>query len=574
MTSPNIFPNGTNNPPNLAAAMAAISSANPVAANDAASALNTYLTKPPTAIGVTVYDKFYHVAGTIQDYKKINITWVRNRMDTCVIVLKNTDQMVPNVMDCFESVVPIVIETGSLRWSGRVEYVDYQFKDLQYDVQVYCSGDYQFLDKILCWPDPFLPLQLQFPAEAVFIGPAITCIKTMIAENVFRLQSGLFEFVDDALSLDLNWEDWFGTLLESNGNLEEMLLTPVVVIPTDPLLDTSPWTSINGRMDKCSTLCQQICEDYGLLLSAVIWLVGDPQPPGLAVTLTQATILVDCKDMSGVTGPSGTFLDGILFDVVNLGDSLLGNVLQPFLNPGNEFAPQGVDIAPAIGLNFVQPWVIFSDQPRGGLTEFHLIPHAPLAYSLVGGGKSPQWVNDLINSTLEWLIDAIEIAVGFTGIPDTILDGTLDNVILAFQQQQNADRRIGLGPYAYPEYFLQTGASAYTLDEWFALVQAMWDTRGYTGIVLSFDDGFPYTIGKDLFIGALASFVATNLGISGPNMYTDYVEKIEIEDSPEARRKCHIMIGDGKSHESGLVKIQRTITKMQEAFQIITLSAN
>jgi hypothetical protein len=573
VTAPNIFPNGSATP-DPTELIKAINSPNPVANAIAARDYNNFATKPSTSIAVTVYNKFYHYQGTIADYKKLNVSFVRNKMDTATIVLKQTDPMVPVVMDCWQSTVPIVIETGYLRWSGRVEYVDYAYKDNNYDVTVYCSGDYQFLDKIMCWPDPFLPLQIQFPSRALFLGPAVTCIKTMIAENVFRLQSGLWEFVDNALSLDLDWESWFGTLLESNGNLEQMLMTPIVVVPTNPLTDTSPWVSINGRMDKISTLCEQVCEDYGLILTADLWLPGDPQPAGLFIPLSAPTIVVDCKDMSGVTGPSGTFLDGIVFDLVNLQNSILGDVLSPLLNPGNAYAPEGINIAPLLGLNFVTPWVLFTDHKRGGLTEFHIMPHHPLAYTIIGGGKSPQWVNDLINATLEWLIDSIEIAIGFTGIPDTLLDGTFDDVIMAFQQIEHFDRRVKMGPYGYPEFFQQTGASAYTLDEWFALQQALWDTRGYHGIIVSFNDGYPYTIGKDIFLGGLASFAATNLGITGANLYTDYVEKIEISDSPEERRKCQVMIGDGKSHESSIVKIQRQLNKFEEAFQIVTMSAN
>jgi hypothetical protein len=39
-------------------------------------------------------------------------------------------------------------------------------------------------------------------------------------------------------------------------------------------------------------------------------------------------------------------------------------------------------------MNFTAPWVLFTDHPRSGLREFHLIPHSPLAYTIIGGGKS------------------------------------------------------------------------------------------------------------------------------------------------------------------------------------------
>jgi len=546
----------------------ALRSSNPIASSTAAAEASRSLLNPSTDIAVTFYTKTYGYAGVCGDYKSLTYTFNRNQVGTATIVLKHTDPLVDVVMKCHEEVVPVTIQNGYMRWSGRVEYVDYSLKDGQYDVTCYCTDDYQWFDKIMCWPDFLMPIQVQFPSRALYIGPAITCIKTMIAEQCFRIQSGIWELVNNLASGDLNWESWFGTLLMGNGKPLHMLFTPIVVVPTNPIFDTSPTVSMNGRMDKLSVLVDQVVKDNGLVLTANLWLPGEPQPKGLLIDLTVPTIVVDCKDMSGVTGPTGTFLDGIIKDVVDLQKSVLGDVLAPFLNPKHSYAPEGINIAPRLGVNFTAPWVLFSDHPRGGLREFHLIPHHPLAHTIIGGGKSPQWINDLINATFEWLIQAIEIVIGFTGIPDTLLDGTFDDIILAFQQIENFDRRVKLGPYGFPEYFQQTGASAYTLDEWFALQSAMWDTRGYHGIVLSFDNGYPYTVGKDLFLGGLASF-----GIRG-QLYTDYVERITITDDPDTRAKVDVMIGDGKSHEDPVVRIQRKITKFEEAFNIITLSTH
>jgi hypothetical protein len=83
-------------------------------------------------------------------------------------------------------------------------------------------------------------------------------------------------------------------------------------------------------------------------------------------------------------------------DAVDLENSLLGDTLDPFLNPNNEYFPAslGVDIAPRLGVNFVPSWVIFNaDDPQfAGLMNFKLTGYHPLAHTVVGGGKSPQWL--------------------------------------------------------------------------------------------------------------------------------------------------------------------------------------
>ncbi|AGT13699.1 minor tail protein [Mycobacterium phage Simpliphy] len=521
---------------------------------------------PPDDTVVTFYGKTYGIAGVSSDYIEVTAEFPRNAVETATIVLKHSDPMVPHVMKCYEEVVPVTIEIGAMRWSGRVDTFDYAMKDGEYTVTLQCVGDYNWFNKILVWPNWLLPIQVQIPSRAVFIGPAITCLKTMIGEQCLRLQLGMWELVNNLGSGNLDWQAWFGTALMSDGNPLDTLMTPIVVVPTNPLFDTSPWISINGRMDSVATLAEQTLKDLGLHLTASLWLPGDPQPKGLLFPLKKATIVVDVVDRSGVTGPTGTFIDGLIKDVVDLQESVLGKVLAPFLNPGNAYAPEGVNIAPTLGVNFVKPWALFVDHPRGGLTEFHLNGHHPLAHTIIGGGKSPKWLNDLINATMSFFVDIIQIVIGITGVPSGIFDGTFDDILLAFQLIENFDRRKKLGPFGYPEYFVQTGASAYTLDEWFALRSGMWDTRGYHSVQLTFENGYPYTIGKDLFVGGLASFAMLD------KLYTDYVEKVVFKDSASARNQVQVFIGDGKAQESPVAKLQRRITGFQEFVQIVTMS--
>lgn len=559
MTYPDFSMNGD--------ALRGLMSSNPVANAAAAWIAAKPKIHPSTDISVVVYDKFYKQLGEIGDYLHLTVEFVRNNIDTATIVIKHDDPVVPYVMENYRTVVPIIITCGYERWSGRVDTAEYALKDGKYTVTLQCKSDFEWLSKIMTWPNFLAPIQVQEPKRAVFIGPAVTCIKTMIAEQAFRLQSGLWEFVNNAGSLDLDWRSWFGTILESDGNPIDMLMTPIVVVPTNPLFDTSQWISLSGRMDKMSTLIEQAVKSNGLLVQVVVWMPGDPQPAGLIIPLHKPTIVVDVKDMSGLTGPTSTLIDGLLFTGVDIQNSIFGDVFSPFLNPGNAYAPDGVNIAPLLGVNFNQPWVMFNDHPRSGIREFKLTSHSPLAHTIIGGGKSPQWVNDLINETLEFLIDAIQIAIGWSGIPSNLLDGTFDDVILAFQQIENFSRRSALGPYAYPEYFQQTGASAYTLDEWFALQAAMWDTRGFNAVQLAYDNGYPYTLGEDIFLGALASFYCRG------RLYTDYIEKATLVDDREDRAKLTVTLGDGKSHENPIIKVQRRLQSFQDFVQIVTLSS-
>lgn len=555
---------------------------------EAATIAGNVLDNPPDDICVYVGSKTYQPIGEINDYLKLMYQFKRNAVGGAEILLKGTDPMVPTLLNCPQTVVPIWIESASAnyqtwdevvagRWSGRVLTCEDKFGPIEgipdnrsvNTVQVLCVDDYSWLDKILCWPNFFLPIEIQFPSEALFIGPAVTCVKTLVAEQCFRLQSGIWDIVNDIGSFDFDWTAWFGRLNNSGGDLLKMLMTPIVVVPTDPITDTSPWVSFNGRMDTCATLIEQVCKDTGTNVTMTLWLPGDPQPPGLLIPLTVPTIVMDATDNLGVTGPTGTFLDGILQDTVDLQNSVLGQTLSPFLNPSNAYAPQGINIAPTIGVNFKQPWVVFTDDPNSGMLQYSVKGRTSLAYTVVAGGKSPQWIDDLLNLAVGWFIEAITTLIGISGIPSDLFDATIDDVILAFWQSVNGERWSNCGPYAWPEFFCQTGASAYTLDSWFAMQNAMWDTRGLYTYQWTAFNGFPYLYGKDIVVGQMASFA--NRGL----LYTDFVDSVVYMDDRKTRiGKLEITVGDGQFVESPVAKLYRKLVSFEKAFQIITLSTN
>ena len=539
---------------------------------------------PDNKITVTIYNKVYQQTGTIDDHISLEAEWKRNDIGTATLVLKGNDSNINAIMKATTDVVPIVIEVGdNMRWSGRVNSYALALDNKKETLTVECVDDFTWFSRILVWPNFLLPIEVQFPKNAIYVGPVVTCILTMIAEQTFRLQSGLWEFINDpAEILDLNdeWKFFQEKWHASGGNPIDYLMLPITVQFFNPIFDTSPWVAIQGRMDKVYDLVKDLLNNYGLSLTASLWMPGDPQPPShingiplmpLLQPLSVPTILVTCVNRSGVVGPTGTFVDGAIEDLVDLQASLLGTTLSPFLNPKNKYYPSnlGVNIAPALGVNFVPSWVIFNgdDVNSGGAITYKLSGYAPIAHTIIGGGKSPQWLNDLINASLEFVIDAIELTIGFSGIPDDLLNGTFDDIILAFQELENTQRRAEMGPYGFPEYFTKTGASAYTLDEWFALMQAMFDTSGYNCIQLKWANGYPYTVGRDVFLGSLVSFVRQG------KMYTDYVYSISLKDDRKTRAEVDIMVGNGKREINPVLRVVKMITGLESVINTITMSS-
>jgi hypothetical protein len=257
---------------------------------------------------------------------------------------------------------------------------------------------------------------------------------------------GLWEFVNNALSLNPDFRAWFGTLLQSNGNIFQMLKTPVYVVRTNPLLDTSPLVAKTVRMESCGTVIQDLTKAYGVDVSVDLWLPGDEQPDFWTKTipfmaLDMPTYVVTVKDRSQIEGPTKTVLDSVIRTVVDAGGSFFGEI-PGIVNqvPGMN----GVFESPLLGVNFVPPWTVLiapDKGQKGSIENCKISHHTQKGWQHIIGGRSPKWLNDLMNATYAWLIDSISILIGISGIPSNLLEGFLNNAFLAFQLIESYGRR-------------------------------------------------------------------------------------------------------------------------------------
>jgi hypothetical protein len=346
---------------------------------------------------VTVYDRLWRPLGQLGD-DMIDLTGLdpRNRLPVATLKVKGGSTLIDAFMNCASTMVGVTVETEGLRLAFYVDTFDYEFKDGAWEGTANLKGIWDILNFLQIWPNFLLPIQVQIPSHAIFMWGLCTVLESMVAECAIRIQSGLWEFVNNALSLDLDIRSWFGALLQSNGNIFQALKTPVYVVHTNPFLDTSPLVCKTVRMESCGSVIQDITRAYGVDASMDLWMPGDPQPDPWA-NLDQPTYVFSTKDRSQITGPTSTVLDSVIRTVVDLEGGLLGNVLDPLLNPtgGNQGAPEGVFIAPTIGVNFVAPWsILIAPDPgqKGSVETCKITNHTPKGWNHIIGGRSPQWV--------------------------------------------------------------------------------------------------------------------------------------------------------------------------------------
>lgn len=322
----------------------------------------------------------------------------RNNVPTAMLKVKGDSDLIEHFMGCRTTMVGIEVEVGGLTFAFYLKKHGYKYEKGAYTSSLECRGIWDILNYYQIWPVWWMPLIFQPFSHAIFIGPLVTVIESMISECALRIQSGLWEFVNNLTSLNPDMRSWFGTLLQSNGNIFTMLKTPTYVVRTNPFFDTSPLYARTVRMQSCGSVITDITRPYGVDVRVDLWRPGMPQPDPWA-NLTQPTYVVRVTDRSQVEGPTKTILDSVLRTAVDFSGSVgLINLFAPLFGPQNPWAPQGVYTAPTIGVNFSKPLVVVvaprpgAEDPRTPIISCEIFDHTPMGWQHIIGGKSPRWL--------------------------------------------------------------------------------------------------------------------------------------------------------------------------------------
>ena len=551
---------------------------------EAAEKLAEAFSSDDTGYAIIVCDKLWREVDKVGDYIEVSGTIPRNQAPQATLTLKSDHHLVPMFRTCTQTMVGVIIETGGISEAFYVKRHREKLDDKGVWTHVIeLVGIYDILNYLVIWPSWFLPIQAQPFSHAVYAAPLCTAIEAAAAEQALRIQSGMLEFVNNALSLNPDVRAWFGTVLQGlkrDGKPSTILKTPLYVVRTGILKDSSPLYVKTVRMTTVGQMITEITPAYGVDVRVYLWRPGDPQPDGWA-HLEVPTYVMTVKDRSQIEGPTKSVLDSVLRTIVDVQGSILGNALSPLLNSEGKYAPEGVYIAPNIGIDFVPPYavlvtpdnIITEDgdvvRERSPLMSCEICHNTPLGWQHIIGGKSPKWLNDLINAFFKYIIDAVMIVIGFTGVPSNILDGFLNDSFLAFQLIQHYARRNDVGPY-HPaiEVFTATNSAPYNIEALFQFIAVLWNSRGYTTAIATFrGQNGPYKLGRDIFPGALMTLVYA----SRTKLFTDYIELVSFK-SNRSTRELTVQMGDGKPLEHFSAQIRRNWSEAMAAINVVTLS--
>ncbi|AOE43720.1 minor tail protein [Gordonia phage Bantam] len=530
-------------------------------------------------VEVRIFDKVYDLAEFAQDYIELEFSFKRNGTGALSMTLPGDSACRDHIFnnpDGADAIIPMIVDTAGAQWSGQIDTAAIVLDDDGVEtIEITALHDWEWCNRVAMWPSPFAPLEAQFPKRMIGIGPASTIIKTFYRANLLRLQLPLWRmpalneiFDPEIFSLPSTAEsDAVGSL--AGGVIGGVVggvagafgigadpNFPVAVVPSNPLKDTTKWCAVSARMQMGGELFEQVLKDSGLALVAKVWMPGEHEQPAPGhYTLTRPTILLDVEDHTGVTGPTGTVIDGMLWWFTELLEDMVTEVLS-LSDPehGGLVADDDLgQISKWLGLRKARPDVVWLDGQYSGIVSGQVTVHKPMARDIIVGGRSPGWVNSLIDVGMSLLLNYIGILAAAPGL-SSLYTGQFDDILLAYQRFTDAGRAKRAGPYLYHEHVVADASAAYTMDGTMSGRSGIWDTRGYVSKTVKVRDASPYVFGTDYDIGHLVGYELDGV------IWTDYVTEATFRDDREERAFWDITIGDGSDEESGSVRAHRKIS--------------
>lgn len=461
---------------------------------------------------VRYWDKDMREVGEEHRYLSLEFTHSRNaagglRM-ICPRDMVHYDHLFNN-KDGEDATIPITVNTKGFRWDGYITKAAIVRDENGVEtVDIEAIHAWRHVSTICCWASPFAPILAQFPRHHILFGPVRTLVTTYLMMNLMRLQG------------DTTF--------------------PIAVVPVDPQKDTSRWSAASARFDMADKLFAPMLEDSGVMLTARFFLPGeDTQPAPEWFYLERPTVVLETVDKSGVTGSTGTLLDGIQSWIEEFADDGTTPVRYPNFDSTTEY--EAVYGAPGkFGTTKNFPWVWYFEGEYTGIGVSEVALHKPTATDIIVGGRSPGWVNAGIEIAIKGLLSLIGL--------DWLYRGQLNDVFLAWMVYQDKERARRAGPFAFRELYITGSDKAFNLDGLVAARQGLHLTRGYTSHRVTIEDNAPYLLGRDFGLGDQIGFAM------GKNVFTDYVTQLNFKDDRQTSAQWQITVGDGSDEEDSVVK--------------------
>lgn len=459
--------------------------------------------------------------------------------------------------------VIITIDKQGARWSGIMDhYRVVREKGGDCYLEIIFKHDYEQAKHILCWANPFLRAELQFPKLWVIFGPAKWCLLLTLFVNIFRLETSLWTLPDNPLDIT----EWMPFSFNP-GTWRN------IVKPFPLFADNSNVTIVFSRFKTWHDVAKRTLADAQLTVVCRRYLQGeDPHPfsdlsgelnidiaeqIASLVPLRHGVLvwdIVDNSEWGTHTAFGGSLLTGLIRAVVNIASDGTTEGVEIFTGdptfPGEYYTPNFLGTSPDA------PHVVFEEGVYTGIESSEFIYYEATDTSFVTGGHSMPGVNEAISAAIniggDFLTSLINSALAAGGAFGSAIDlpplgGMIDavakilyeDVLLAFMEIPTLraaglslpiagleDIVTGLGDFHYYEGWADGSDRAFTLSALLAVRAKIWATRAHTAHTIKVSDAAPYLIGEKGYGHFwLGSRVGTSV-LGYPTPDTIFVERV------------------------------------------------
>lgn len=285
--------------------------------------------------------------------------------------------------------VHMTIDKQGARWSGCMDHyrvVREENGDCYLDVVF--KHDYEQTKHILCWANPFLRAEFQFPKLWVVFGPAKFCLMLTLFVNILRLETSLWTLPDNPLDPT----EWMGPSFIPT-------FWRNIVKPFGFFSDNSNLTIVFSRFKTFHDVAKRTLEDAQLTIECRRYLKGeDPHPfvgTGMVGDLLAKIPLrhgclvwdiVDNSEWGTETAFGGSLLTGLIRAVVSIASDGSTEGVDIFTGdptyPGEYYNPWFLGTSPRA------PWVVFEEGAFTGIKSSEFVYYEATDTSFVTGGAS------------------------------------------------------------------------------------------------------------------------------------------------------------------------------------------
>ena len=486
---------------------------------------------------VRLWDGDYVLRGVASGWRSLEFEFIENDVGTATLTLPVDHYLstwVLNHKGRYKRNVHLTIDKQGARWSGRMDhYKVVRTKEGDCYVEIFFLHDFEESKHILCWANPFLRPEFQWPKLWCVFGPAKWCLLTTLFVNILRLETSLWTLPDNPLDV----MEWMGPSFNPAN-------WTMIVKPFPFLADVSPLTVVFSRFKPFYDVAKNVLEDSQLSLTCRRYIHEDDEHPfkelqgelnvsivedvASLIPLRNGCLVWDIVDRSGwgtETAFGGSILTGLVRSFVEIGSDGTTEKVDVIHSdatfPGDYYIPEHKGTQPSA------PWVVLEEGRYTGIKSNEYVYYEATDNSVVLGGHSMPGVNEGISTAInmagDYLTSIINSALAPAGVVGGAIDlpplgGVMDavakilyeDVLLAFNEFPSTramstpmpiagleEFATSSGDFHYKEGWADGADRAFTVSALAAARSKFWQTRARTAHTVEVSDAAPYYFGDN-----------------------------------------------------------------------------